>query len=182
MKHGMLASAALLALSGFAPSHANPLVKPPQGGALIETGVATWYGGRHQGRRTSSGEIFDENAMTAAHASLPLGTRVRVTSAATGESVVVTINDREPPHGIRVIDLSRGAARVIGMSGISDVTISQVSPDEPDSAPVEVAEAGADPLPTSPLPHGRQHTHRAVRSVSAARSCCHARSATRARH
>src|ERR1700709_321250 len=80
-----------------------------------ESGQASWYGGRHHGLRTSSGQIFNMNAMTAAPSSLPLGTRVLVTRQDTGYSIVVTITDRQPPKGLRVIDLSRGAAARLGI-------------------------------------------------------------------
>ena len=80
-----------------------------------EAGQASWYGGRHHGRPTSSGEIFNQDAMTAAHPRLPLGSKVRVTLDGSRESVVVTINDRMPPTTSRVIDLSRGAAARLGI-------------------------------------------------------------------
>ena len=75
-----------------------------------QTGKATWYGGAFHGRLTASGVRFDQNALTAAHPSLPLGSRIRVTRRDTGQSVVVTVNDRQPAAGSPVIDLSRGAA------------------------------------------------------------------------
>jgi rare lipoprotein A len=77
-------------------------------------GVASWYGSRFAGRRTASGERFDPSEFTAAHRTLPFGTRVRVTNAA-GKSVVVRINDRGPFHGGRVIDLSQAAAAELGL-------------------------------------------------------------------
>lgn len=80
--------------------------------ACAET--ASWYGPGFHGRLTANGERFDQNALTAAHRSLPFGTRVRVTSASTGRSVVVRINDRGPFVRGRSIDLARAAARVIG--------------------------------------------------------------------
>ncbi len=103
-----------------------------------ERGVASWYGAWHQGRRTSSGTRFDQNQLTAAHARLPLGSRVRVTKQATGESVVVTITDRQPVKKVRIIDLSRAAAARLGMidEGTAQVTLSR-----PGGDPVEVAEA-----------------------------------------
>ncbi len=87
------------------------------------SGAASWYGSRFQGRRTASGERFDMNALTAAHKSLPFGTRVRVTNPANGRSVVVRINDRGPYHGGRIIDLSRKAARSVGINGVGRVTL-----------------------------------------------------------
>ncbi len=79
-----------------------------------QTGIASYY---WQGQQTASGARFNPNGMTAAHRSLPFGTKVRVTNKRNGRSVVVTINDRGPFVGGRVIDLSRGAAQVIGMTG-----------------------------------------------------------------
>jgi rare lipoprotein A len=85
-------------------------------GWMSETGTASYYGRRLQGLRTASGVRFNDHAFTAAHRWLPFGTRVRVTSLATGRSVVVIINDRLPARR-RVIDLSLGAARRLGIVG-----------------------------------------------------------------
>jgi rare lipoprotein A len=83
------------------------------------TGVASTYG-NESGSKTASGERFNENAMTCAHRSLPFGTKLRVTHG--GRSIIVTVNDRGPfVHG-RVLDLSTGAARAIGLSGLGQVT------------------------------------------------------------
>jgi rare lipoprotein A len=80
-------------------------------------GTASYYGGKFHGRKTASGERFNQNGLTAAHKTLPLGTKVRVTNLRNGESVNVKINDRGPFHKGRVLDLSKGAAREIGMLG-----------------------------------------------------------------
>ena len=82
-------------------------------GTAISGGVASWYGPGFAGRRTASGERFNPSELTAAHRSLPFGTKVRVTH--NGRSVVVRINDRGPFHGGRVIDLSQAAAEQIGI-------------------------------------------------------------------
>ena len=89
------------------------------------SGTASWYGPGFHGRRTASGEKFNQNALTAAHRSLPFGTKVRVTNMRNGRSVIVRINDRGPFSGGRIIDLSRGAARAIGMvsSGTAPVRL-----------------------------------------------------------
>ena len=86
------------------------------GGTLAESqsGVASYYGGRHNGRRTSSGQVFNEHEMTAAHATLPFGTKVLVKLAGTDRSVVVTITDRLCARH-RIIDLSKGAAEQLGI-------------------------------------------------------------------
>jgi rare lipoprotein A len=81
----------------------------------IGSGMASYYGREFAGSRTASGERFDPAALTAAHRTLPFGSKVRVTNEATGDSVVVTINDRGPFHGNRVIDLSEAAAEQIGL-------------------------------------------------------------------
>jgi rare lipoprotein A len=82
-----------------------------------QEGMASYYGDSFHGRRTASGARFDSRGLTAAHRSLPFGTRVRVTHVGSGRSVVVQINDRGPFVGGRIIDLSHGAAGVLGMHG-----------------------------------------------------------------
>ncbi len=91
----------------------DPIVEAP--GEDLGEGVASWYGARFAGRKTASGERFDPGEMTAAHRTLPFGSRVRVTHG--GKSVVVRINDRGPFHGGRVIDLSKAAADELGLVG-----------------------------------------------------------------
>lgn len=89
------------------------------------TGFASWYGPGFHGNPSASGERFNQHAMTAAHRTLPFGTRVLVTNLDNGQSVVVRINDRGPFHGNRVIDLSTAAARVLGLiqSGVAPVRL-----------------------------------------------------------
>ena len=88
-------------------------------------GEASWYGPGFFGRRTVTGEVFRPGTMTAAHRSLPLGTRVRVTNFSNGRSVVVRINDRGPYISKRIIDLAHGAACELGLvrSGIAQVRV-----------------------------------------------------------
>ncbi|MGB7374819.1 septal ring lytic transglycosylase RlpA family protein [Pontixanthobacter sp.] len=95
----------------------------------LGNGVASYYGKRFHGRRTANGERFNMHAMTAAHKTLPFGTKVRVTNRRNGESVVVRINDRGPFTRGRTIDLSRAAAKEIGLisSGHARVEIDIVS-------------------------------------------------------
>lgn len=91
-----------------------------------QIGLASWYGGPGwQGHRTAAGTIFNQNALTAAHATLPLGSQVRVTVPSTGRSVVVTITDR-PGTTSRIIDLSRAAAAQLGIlrAGVARVELS----------------------------------------------------------
>ncbi len=80
------------------------------------TGIASYYGGKFHGKRTASGEIFNKNAMTAAHRSLPFGTKVKVTNLRNGRTVLVRVNDRGPHVRGRMIDLSQAAAKKIGLS------------------------------------------------------------------
>ena len=94
--------------------HFPPPIDPPVG--FVQVGIASWYGPGYHGKKTSSGEVFDQDDLTAAHMTFTFGTRVRVTLLASGRSVVVRINDRFP-NAHRVIDLSRGAARDIGLIG-----------------------------------------------------------------
>jgi rare lipoprotein A len=92
---------------------------------MVLKGKASYYGEKFHGRKTASGEIFNMYAMTAAHKSLPFGTKIKVTNTSNQKSVVVEINDRGPFVGNRILDLSYQAAREIGMlnSGIADVSI-----------------------------------------------------------
>jgi rare lipoprotein A len=100
--------------------------KPLHKGRSLQNGGASWYGPGFQGRKTASGERFNTHAMTAAHRSLPFGSRVKVTNNHTGRSVVVRINDRGPfVHG-RIIDLSKASAQAIGISGVGRVTLSRL--------------------------------------------------------
>jgi rare lipoprotein A len=115
----LLAAGAALGLAAACASAPRmtrpPEVRPPVG--TVVEGVASWYGPGYHGRRTSSGERFDQDALTAAHYDWAFGTRVRVTLRSTGRSVVVRINDRFPNHKGRLLDVSRGAARAIGLIG-----------------------------------------------------------------
>jgi rare lipoprotein A len=90
-------------------------VTPESKPVLVETGIASWYGAPYHNRRGSNGEIYDMNAMTAAHRTLPLGSIVRVTNLESGKSAVVRITDRGPFIEGRIIDLSQAAAKQIGL-------------------------------------------------------------------
>lgn len=117
--------------------------------AFVQAGEASWYGPGFHGRPTASGVRFNQNALTAAHRALPLGTIVRVTNLDTGRSVRVEINDRGPYIEGRIIDLSRRAAEALGMveQGIAPVQL-EVAREAPRGSDVEVAErtAGEDRL------------------------------------
>ncbi len=97
----------------------------------VERGIASWYGKKFHGHRTSSGEPFNMYAMTAAHTRLPLPTYVRVTNLKNGRSIVVRVNDRGPFHANRIIDLSYAAAKKLGITakGTGLVEIRAINPD-----------------------------------------------------
>lgn len=120
-------------LSSCAPYHTRH--KPVKYSA---TGVASWYGPGFAGRKTANGERFKPSALTAAHRTLPFGTSVKVTNLANDKSVVVRINDRGPYVGGRVIDLSQGAAKKIGLiaTGTGKVKIVALNVE----GPVEIKE------------------------------------------
>lgn len=108
----------------------------------VQQGIASWYGRKFHGRRTSSGEPYDMYAMTAAHTSLPLPTYARVTNLRNNKSVVVKINDRGPFHDNRIIDLSYAAASKLGIAekGTGLVEVRTIDPGAPaDSASVAAA-------------------------------------------
>ena len=108
----------------------------------MERGVASWYGRKFHGRRTANGERFDMHDMTAAHRTLPLPSRVRVTNLETGRSVIVRVNDRGPFKDGRIIDLSHAAARKLGISGIGKVEVRRLTHAE--------IRSGSWKLPTAP--------------------------------
>ena len=123
MRMASLWLALLLVLTGCATGRASRI----DGSGL--SGQASWYGRPHHGRRTSSGEIYDMNKLTAAHRTLPLGTRVLVTNLDNGRTVEVRINDRGPFRKNRVLDLSYAAARQLGAvgEGVIPVTLKVVT-------------------------------------------------------
>ncbi len=126
-----LALATVLWLGGCA-TQAPPLVPSLSNGdepaavldgREIERGRASWYGEPFHGRRTASGEIFNMNDLTAAHKTLPFGTRLRVRNPVTGQEVLVRVNDRGPHVAGRIIDLSRAAAAQIGLLRAGTTTV-----------------------------------------------------------
>ena len=106
-------------IEGKAPPEENaqdkavPAVPADTKPLLVETGLASWYGAPYHNRRGSNGEVYNMNAMTAAHRTLPLGSVVRVTNVKTGHSAIVRITDRGPFVGRRILDLSQAAARKV---------------------------------------------------------------------
>jgi rare lipoprotein A len=109
--------------------------------------TASWYGGKFNGRHTASGEVFDQNKFTAASRTLPLGTKVLVKNPANGKSCTVVINDRGPFVKGRDIDLSRGAAQKIGVTGVSPVVCVADASAVPNSGPVNSRSGGLTHVP-----------------------------------
>src|SRR5215470_6781502 len=143
---GGLVAALVVALA--ACSTTRPVTPPVVEGR--QEGVASWYGPGFHGKRTANGEIYDQYELTAAHQTLPLGTRALVTSLTNGRSVEVRINDRGPFVGDRIIDLSYAAARVVGMIGpgtmpvrveVLDGPVRVAAADRPHAARVETVRA-----------------------------------------
>ncbi len=122
-----------LALCGLLVSGCGLVVTPREEPAAPGTvGLASYYHDKFQGRRTASGERLDQNALTAAHRSYPFGTRVRVQNLENGKTVDVRINDRGPFVTGRIIDLTRRAAKTIGMlqQGVVRVRLSVLKKSE----------------------------------------------------
>ena len=119
MKHLLGTCALLTLLAGCA---SNDVIDPH---GYNQSGVASYYGARHHGKRTASGEPFNKNALTAAHRQLPFGTRVKITNLSNDKSCVVRINDRGPHTRGRLIDVSHEAAEQLGMlrSGTARVRV-----------------------------------------------------------
>jgi rare lipoprotein A len=98
-------------------------IPEPSQPTTMETGLASWYGTKFHGKLTASGEVFNQEKFTAAHPTLPWGSRVKVTNLDNGKSVDVRINDRGPFKRGRIIDVSRAAARALGMVGRGITTV-----------------------------------------------------------
>lgn len=110
---GLLLQACTL-VGGEAPPPPSPA---DQTAPWVQVGMASWYGDRFQGRATASGEVYDMHSLTAAHRTLPFGTRIRVENLDNGRAVTVYINDRGPFVKDRILDVSRRAAERLGMLG-----------------------------------------------------------------
>lgn len=139
---GLIVSVLLLVACSGAPKPGGPASprgpesfgsgRPWPGGTPgkeFQRGMASWYGPGFHGRRTASGESYDMHALTAAHPSLPFGTRVRVRSLKNGKEVDVRITDRGPFGKGRIIDLSRAAADALGMLGVGVHEVALLVPD-----------------------------------------------------
>ena len=130
----MLAVGCGIASAQTSPAPAAPASAPAAAPAVnatasVETGKIAWYGRKFAGRRTASGEIFNPDALTMAHKTLPFGTRVKVTNLANKKSVTLRVNDRGPTQADRIGDVSLAAARQLGMvrSGVADAELVVVS-------------------------------------------------------
>lgn len=117
---------AILGIGGCVAPPSKPLTSlpPPQPPVEVVRGQASWYGRAHHGLLTASGERYDMHALTAAHRSLPFGTRLRVTNLDNGEAVEVRINDRGPTVAGRVLDLSYAAAQRLRAVGAGVIPVS----------------------------------------------------------
>jgi len=122
----------LILVASLIPEYVQPEMAPDA--LLIQEGTASFYGRRFHLKRTSNGEIFHMDSLTAAHKTLPFDTRIKVTRMDTGEFVWVRINDRLPRTSRRTIDLSRAAGRQLGLidDGITRVRIEVENPEEID--------------------------------------------------
>jgi len=109
--------------SPLAPAQPADKKSAPVEAKLPQTGEASWYGAKHQGKQTASGTTFDQARLTAAHPSLPFGSKIKVTNLSNGKSVEVEINDRGPFAENRIIDLSQAAARALGMMESGTTTV-----------------------------------------------------------
>jgi rare lipoprotein A len=117
-----------------------------------EVGMASWYGGHFQGRRTAGGERFDMNLMTCAHPTLPMGTWLRVTNLKNRKTAFVRVNDRGPVPTDRIVDLSYAAAQRLGLAGLGRVKLEAVLKGDPDLARALVAQIQM-PVLFNPLMH-----------------------------
>jgi len=123
-----------------------------------EVGQASWYGGYHHGRPTSTGERFDMNALTAAHKTLPLPSLVEVTNRANGRRVILRVNDRGPFVDGRIIDLSRGAAEELGLlrQGVGEVRVRYVGRAPRQGGGASLRQAEVAPSRSQPQPRQAQ--------------------------
>lgn len=129
-----------------------------------ERGIASWYGQKFHGRKTSNGEIYDMYGMTAAHKTLPIPSYVRVTNLDNGRQVVVRVNDRGPFHAGRIIDLSYAAAQKLGFAarGTAQVEVEIIVPADQPPAPLKAHRDG--PVVGTPAPE----TFKPVKTTQAA--------------
>jgi rare lipoprotein A len=143
-----------LTASASDPAGPAPQIKPqsPQvskGRRWLQVGLASWYGKYFQGKKTANGESYDMNGLTCAHRSLPLGSWIRVTNLRNRRSVFVRVNDRGPVPEDRIVDLSYGAAKAVGLEerGVGRVKLEPLRPGDPDMAKQLVAQLRTPYIP-----------------------------------
>lgn len=119
----MIALALPIGFSSSADASSKKTTKGSLAANSQQVGSASWYGPGFHGKKTASGQTFNQHALTAAHPRLPMGTRAKVTNLRNGKQVEVTINDRGPHRGGRIIDLSRAAAKKLAMGGTARVSV-----------------------------------------------------------
>lgn len=131
----------LLVALGITASASDPAPSQKQdqagkGRRWYQIGQASWYGKYFQGKKTANGEAYDMNGLTCAHRSLPLGSWIRVTNMRNRKSIFVRVNDRGPVPENRIVDLSLGAAKAVGLakSGIGKVKLETLRPGDPEMA------------------------------------------------
>lgn len=147
---GLIAASSDHQKVGRAYTVAGRTYRPQRNDNYDETGIASWYGPNFHGRPTANGEVFDQNAMTAAHTTLPIPSIAEVTNLENGRSVIVRINDRGPFVDNRLIDLSRAAATELDYigAGLAHVRVRYLGPAHENGAPPErVYQANAAPTP-----------------------------------
>lgn len=135
VRSGRNSFCALLILTAVASVMASPQTKAPapqKAHHWYQIGSATWYGEAFQGKRTSSGELFDMNALTCAHPTLPIGSWLRVTNIGNHRFTFVRVNDRGPYNGSTIVDLSFAAAQRLHLLGKAAVRVEQVRADDPE--------------------------------------------------
>lgn len=149
---------------------------------FTERGIASWYGPKFHGKKTSSGEIYDMHQMTAAHKTLPLPTYALVSNLENGRNLIVKVNDRGPFVGDRIIDLSYAAAKHLGVDrkGLAPVQVTSIDPRDHDGEPpksITVARAeldryraGAATKTSAPTPSGSASTRTRSRTISRSNS------------
>lgn len=119
-------------LAACTPTVGTTVPAPSEQATFVEAGLASWYGGQHQGRRMANGAAFDMRSMIAAHRSLAFGTIVRVTNLKNGRTIKVRIDDRGPFIEGRIIDLSANAGSMLGITreGVAEVRIEVFASDQ----------------------------------------------------
>ncbi len=144
-----------VALAAPRPVERAETAPEPMAMVDVADGLASWYGGAFHGRRTASGRVYDMDAFTAAHKTLPFGTLLRVRNVETGKVAIVEVTDRGPFIRRRVVDLSRAAARFLGVS-VTPVEVDAISKDDvikvlsAENAPALVLDAEMQPATIAP--------------------------------